>query len=380
MHAGEVVAERFVIEREAGRGGMGTVYRALDRTTGEPVALKLLTSHEAVDAHRFEREARLLGAQEHPGIVRYVDHGATRKGEVYLAMEWLEGASLAELRGQHTLTIDDAVAIVRGAASALGAAHARGVVHRDVKPGNLFLVNHDPRRVKVLDFGIARGPGSRTLTVSGMVVGTPYFMAPEQARGETRVDPRADVYALGAVLYDLLTGRPPFANDNLMALLASILLDEPMHVQARRPSVPDALADLVMRLLAKEPERRPADGAALARELDAVGPLEPSRGGRSLAPAALTESEQRVLCLLVSPGKAIAPSDATLVGELAGEREGDASACARRSRRTAGAPIGSPTARSSRASAIEGRPPIRPPAPPGSRSPSARCYQTCRSR
>ncbi|MBZ0116358.1 MAG: protein kinase, partial [Sandaracinaceae bacterium] len=128
MHAGEVVAERFVIEREAGRGGMGTVYRALDRTTGEPVALKLLTSHEAVDAHRFEREARLLGAQEHPGIVRYVDHGATRKGEVYLAMEWLEGASLAELRGQHTLTIDDAVAIVRGAASALGAAHARGVV------------------------------------------------------------------------------------------------------------------------------------------------------------------------------------------------------------------------------------------------------------
>lgn len=303
MHPEQRIADRFTVEAEAGRGGMGVVYRARDALDGGLVALKLLEGRDAVDLARFEREARLLARLSHPNVVRYVDHGHTPDGHVYLAMEWLAGETLAE-RSRHTmLDAADAVRVIRAAAAGLGAAHAAGIVHRDVKPANLFLVEGGgPDATKVLDFGIARplGPRDLVLTSTGTVMGTPFYMAPEQARAATHLDARADVYALGAVLYELLTGRPPFAHETLMALLAAILLEEPVDVREHAPETPEPLAALVTRLLDKRPENRPADGSVLVAALDALG-VAPRSAPRALPPA-LTEREQRVLCLVLATG------------------------------------------------------------------------------
>lgn len=316
---GERIADRFRLEAEAGRGGMGVVYRAIDEADGATVALKLLTGDDAVDVSRFEREAGVLARLAHPHVVRHVAHGQTPHGRVYLAMEWLEGETLAERLTRARPSVTEAVRIVAGAAAGLGAAHAAGIVHRDVKPANLFLVDGDPARLRVLDFGIARAIGAgHTLTTTGTVVGTPYYMAPEQARADAGVDARADVYALGAVLYELLAGSPPFRNESLMATLAAILLEEPVDVRRRAGGVPEAVAALTMRLLDKDPDTRPADGAALRALVDGLG-AHPDRGASSHAPPALTEREQRVLCLvLAAPGADALATGATLAP---GERD-----------------------------------------------------------
>src|SRR5687767_15126094 len=161
---------------------MGTVFRARDRLTGQPVALKVMKrgDDDLVRSERFAREARLLADLRHPGIVRYVAHGTTRAGEPYLAMEWLEGEDLASRLKAGPLTVPSALALVERAAEALGKAHAQGVVHRDVKPSNLFIVGGEVDRVKVLDFGIARLRHPVDVTGTGTRIGTPTYMAPEQ--------------------------------------------------------------------------------------------------------------------------------------------------------------------------------------------------------
>ncbi|MBX3276096.1 MAG: protein kinase, partial [Sandaracinaceae bacterium] len=315
MAVGETIAERFVLGRLAGRGGMGTVYLAEDLAAGGRVALKLLDGTASVDAARFEREARVLDGLVHPNVVRYVDHGVASDGRAYLAMEWLEGAPLdAWLRGRAP-SVAESLAIVGGAARGLGAAHARGIVHRDVKPANLFLVERDPERVKVIDFGIARDVSAgHTLTQSGAIVGTPFYMAPEQARARGGVGPASDVYALGAVLYELSCGRPPFVSESLMAVLAAILLEAPLDVRGRAPErgLPDAVAELILELLAKDPAHRPADGAALAARIDALA-RDAAPRITSVGPPALTEREQRVSCLVLGASASEAlPVAATL--------------------------------------------------------------------
>ena len=203
--SGTVVGRRFQLETLAGRGGMGSVWRALDHTTGTAVAVKLLRGDDHVD--RFLREALVLADLSHPHVVRYVQHGVTDDGDPFLAMEWLDGIDLARKLAQGPLEIAEALQLARTAAEALAAAHARGVVHRDIKPGNLFLPAGDVARLKVLDFGIARLQlASHAMTRTGMTLGTPGYMAPEQARGERDVDARADVFALGCVLFECLTG------------------------------------------------------------------------------------------------------------------------------------------------------------------------------
>ena len=202
MRPGDIVGDRFELELSAGSGGMGEVFRARDRTTDATVAVKFLLDESAREVARFAREAQVLAELHHPRIVQYVAHDVTPTGEPYLVMEWLEGEHLLSrlLRGR--LTVAESVALVTHVADALAAAHARGVVHRDLKPTNLFLEGHKIDRVKLLDFGIAHLRDVTRMTQTGMLVGTPGYMAPEQARSGQAIDARADVFALGCVLFE----------------------------------------------------------------------------------------------------------------------------------------------------------------------------------
>src|SRR5882724_7195974 len=215
MQPGDVLDGRFELERIAGIGGMGTVFRARDRTSGEPVAVKMLRSGPGDGSARFLREIRVLQTLRHPGIVRYVADGATPARELWLAMEWLEGESLQQRLSRGGLTAAESVVLVRRLAEALGAAHAQGILHRDIKPSNIMLPGGELERAKMLDFGVARVSDARA-TRTGIMIGTPGYMAPEQARGSKEVGPRADVFALGCVLFECLTGRLAFTGDNVM--------------------------------------------------------------------------------------------------------------------------------------------------------------------
>jgi tetratricopeptide (TPR) repeat protein len=306
MDQGELVDGRFEIERLAGAGGMGQVYAAIDRRTGGRVALKVHHAHDsragrASFAERFVLEAELLAELHHPGIVGYVAHGRTAAGALYLAMEWLEGEDLARRLHREPLSVSEAEQIGRRVAEALAALHAHGVVHRDVKPANLLLEDGRIDRVKILDFGVAWYRGALgAATRAGALLGTPMYMAPEQARGDERLDARADVFALGAVLFECLTGRAAFAAEHVMAVLARILLEEAPRVRELRADVPAALDDLVARMLSKEPEDRPRDGAAVADALVAVEAAWAQPARPSAPPPSLGAGEQRLLCVIMS--------------------------------------------------------------------------------
>ena len=192
MRAGDVVAERFEIQREAGAGGMSLVFLARDRLTSQSVAVKILSGREEGASQRFVREVQFLAELRHPAIVRYVDHGVLPSGQRFLAMEWLSGEELSTRLQKVGLSINEVLALGRAVADALGHAHRKGVVHRDIKPGNLFLVDGRIDKVKVLDFGIARAMAGAHLTVTRTRIGTPSYMSPDQARGMTTVDPRSD--------------------------------------------------------------------------------------------------------------------------------------------------------------------------------------------
>ncbi|MFO0609934.1 MAG: protein kinase [Polyangiales bacterium] len=300
MRRGQTIADRFVIERLAGAGGMGSVYRAHDLARDVPVALKVLAEASTHDL-RFAREAELLASLSHPHIVRYVAHGATPSGLRYLAMEWLEGHDLAARLRDRGLRLRDGVRLAAAAARALGYAHARGVVHRDVKPGNLFLVGGDPGAVRVIDFGIARAPWLSGATRTGAVLGTPGYLAPEQARGAAEVGPAADVFALGCVLFELLTGRPPFVGEHAVAVLAKILAEDAPPAHDLSPEAPPELDDLLARMLAKDPARRPPDGDAVADELDALDALDlrPSVVARPPPTPSITAREQQLVSVIL---------------------------------------------------------------------------------
>ena len=304
MKPGDLVDGRFEIERLAGSGGMGAVYRARDRLTSGLAAVKVLWSQfvdQPEHAARFAREARVLEDLGHPSIVRYLGHGATEEGEPYLALEWLEGESLSARLRREGLTAAESVTVGRTIADALGAAHRRGIVHRDLKPSNVFLVGGSIDRAKLIDFGIAKLAGDARLTMTGVVMGTPFYMAPEQARGMRRIDARADIFALGCVLFHCLTGRAPFAGEEMHAALLKVVLDDAPRVSELRDDIPVALDDLVARLLARAPEDRPADGAAAFVEICELGDLDAGAPGPPSARAgALTAREVRLVCAVVT--------------------------------------------------------------------------------
>jgi serine/threonine-protein kinase len=280
-------ARAYRIESVLGEGGMGVVYRAIHPTLGRPVALKKLSpSAEPEHALRFVREVRATAALVHPNIVRILDCGVTGEGEPFYTMELLEGGTLAGLVGAvGPLPFARAAYLVHGAARALGEAHARGLVHRDVKPENLFVATeggeHDV--MKVLDFGIAKSlVGDGGMTADGALIGTPRYMAPEQAVGET-IDPRTDVYALGGALYFALTGSPPVDEPTVFAVLAAHAAGTIVPLRARRPDVPDALAAVVSACLSTDRAKRFESGAALADALEATGLVAAHRPSESAA-------------------------------------------------------------------------------------------------
>ncbi len=309
------LAARFEVRAIAGRGGMGCVFRALDRATGTEVALKVLAT-SGPESHRFTREADVLRQLEHPGIVGYRDHGVTPEGRHFLVMEWLEGVDLARWLTRMPLAIEDALRLVHRMAGALAAAHHRGILHRDVKPANVFLVDGRLDAAKLIDFGLARAEADDGLTRPGTVMGTPAYMAPEQVRGE-RVTARADVYSLGALLFRLLTGYAPFRGEHQIAILAKVLVDEPPDLRDLRPEAPPALAALVARMLSKDPEQRPADGAEVIEALAAITLAVPEV---DYLPAAVTTRERRVACVVLCAVEG--GGDATLQ-ELPREAEPD---------------------------------------------------------
>jgi tetratricopeptide (TPR) repeat protein len=319
MRIGDVLADRFELEALAGAGGMGAVWRARDRVLGQTVALKLIGEAEEPMARRFDREVEVLSHLSHPGIVSYVAHGRTSEGGRYLAMEWLEGEDLDARLRRGGLSVEESLGVVRRAASALAVAHAQGLLHRDLKPGNLFLVNRDPAQVKVIDFGVARpADRDRGLTGTGVMVGTLSYMSPEQARGLRELTGAVDVFALGCVLFECLSGQRAFAGGQPVAILAKILFDDPPRVRALRPELSPELDALVAALMARDPTARPPDAAALVRRLDAL------RGARSgppvrapAGPSALTAGEQRLVSVLLvgGPGEAAPGLAETLTPE-----------------------------------------------------------------
>ena len=260
MKLGDVLEGRFQIDRVAGKGGAGVVFRGVDRQTGAAVAIK--AGHADDPDLRFQREVETLAALRHPAIVNYLGHGMS-EGELYLVMEWLDGQDLGTRLKAGPLTLDQSVSVARQVAVALAAAHEKGIVHRDVKPTNVFLINGQTDRVKLLDFGIARRAGMATLTSTGILVGTPSYMAPEQARGASDLHARVDVYGLGGLLFHCVTGRAPFAADSIEQVIARILTETAPRLRSLVPEVSADLDALVARMLSKDPLRRPADGRAV---------------------------------------------------------------------------------------------------------------------
>jgi serine/threonine protein kinase len=231
VHPGRVIADRFALTMRVGAGGMGEVWVAHDRERERAVAIKFVRDATPERVARFAREGRILAAVRHPAIVEHIAHGLTPEGEPYLVMAWLEGRDLGRVLAERTPSVGETLAMARRIAGALGAAHAVGVVHRDVKPSNVFVPHGDLARAVLLDFGVARELLGGSETRSGVTIGTPGYLAPEQIDGGA-VDARADVFALGCVLYRCVAGAAAFEGGAL-AVLAKVLVHTPPRLDAR---------------------------------------------------------------------------------------------------------------------------------------------------
>lgn len=336
---GQTLGGRYRITSFIGAGGMGSVYCAEHIQLQKTVALKVLNAQMAAHreaALRFEREAMVSARIQHPHVVSATDSGRLPDGSLYLVLEYVAGRTLRELiDAEKRLPLPRALAIGAQIADALGAAHRAEIVHRDLKPGNVMLLNHDgnPEFVKVLDFGLARvvgeASGGEPLTRTGSVFGTPEYMAPEQARGEA-VDHRADLYALGVILYELIGGRQPFQAPELVAILVKHVQEPPPPLPA---DIPAPIAEYVLALLEKSPDRRPGDARQVAKALRRLAPattslstapprsdvapsrsdVASSRGGGDLVPAAPARSAG---ALGLAAWRALASGSGRVLAEL----------------------------------------------------------------
>jgi len=276
---GSVVGGKWRIEKALGRGGMAVVYSAVNVNNGFRVALKILSDSSTTDEEtkrRFLREGYYANKVDHEGVANVIDDGVTDDGAVYLIMELLEGTSLEERRVADSgkIPLDDALDIILSVADVLAAAHDAGLVHRDVKPENVFLTKAG--RVKLLDFGIAgKRQDHDEATLTGTGYGTPMYMAPEQMSADERIDARVDVFALAATMYRILSGEYPFRAGSLTDYLIAVLRTKPTHLDTLVPEVSPALAEVVARGLASEPDERYQDARAFAAAINKA--LTPER-------------------------------------------------------------------------------------------------------
>jgi serine/threonine-protein kinase len=254
-----------------GQGGFGAVYAATDEQTQREVALKVLLTDDRISVARFMQEARVAASLATEHVVAVHELGTTEHGVTYIAMERLHGRDLgAEIADRWQLPVDEAVGLVLQAMLGLAHAHARGIVHRDLKPRNLFVT--DARIVKVLDFGVAKT--AEAITNAGDILGTALYMAPEQLRDSRNVDARCDIWSIGVVIYELVTGRPIYDAANNAELGVKILTERPVPLRARDPNLPAELEAVLDRCFAREPAERYADLAALADALRPWGSAE----------------------------------------------------------------------------------------------------------
>jgi hypothetical protein len=315
---GDSIADKYRVEDVLGEGGMGVVLAAVDTQLDRPVAIKILSAQHAMNPQIFERfvqEARAAARLESEHVVRIYDVGTLPDGRPFMVMEKLRGADLAQvLETEHRLAVQDAVAFVIEASEGIAEAHLCGIVHRDLKPANLFLARmpDGTSRIKVVDFGVskmaARGDTSLSLTATSLVLGSPIYMSPEQLRSPRDVDQRADVWALGTILHELITGEPPFLAESITELSAKILLESLPPPDERIPTpLPGGLGEIVRKSLAKDREQRYGSVAEL---VVALAPYAPPRSRELVhriarmqnvsdaARAALPEVPQRSIPLL----------------------------------------------------------------------------------
>jgi eukaryotic-like serine/threonine-protein kinase len=302
------VVGKYKILAQIGEGGMGTVYRAEHVVLGSPAAVKILLeqfTRDRVVVDRFFQEAKAASAIRHVGIVEVFDFGRLPNGQAYIAMELLRGEELANFEARHgTLELPLAAQIALQILAALNAAHAVGVVHRDLKPDNIFLVRDGGApggiRVKILDFGIAKLVGDQLAhqpkTRGGMILGTPKYMAPEQCRGGARLDARADLYAVGCILFEMLTGRPPFVGGGDGEIMAMHIYEPPPRLSNLVRDPPAELDALVAKLLTKSPDDRIPSAAYALAALERV-PIDPLIGEVGLVGAHIMPAAAQVVLL-----------------------------------------------------------------------------------
>ncbi len=280
----DILGERYAPSALLGGGGMAKVFLARDRVLGRDVALKILREQYAEDTEfveRFRREAKSVASLNHPNVVQVYDQGRSGDGRYYIAMEYVPGGTLGDrIDVEVTLDPGESARLASQVAGALQAAHGRGIVHRDVKPQNVLLTAAG--EAKVADFGIARAASATSLSLTSLVLGTARYMSPEQALGEP-VGPASDLYSLGVVLYEMLTGEAPFEAESLVAIAMKHVNEPPRPPRGLNPNVPEEMDALVMGLLAKRPEDRYASAAELAEDL--------RRTGDGLPPAFVGASE-----------------------------------------------------------------------------------------
>lgn len=265
MKKDDVVQDRYHLEERLGRGGMGEVWRARDDRLQRTVALKLISPGLAEDPEflvRFLREAQNIARISHPNVVGVIDFGEDDE-KPFLVMEYVPGKPVSELTGE-PMEESKATAIVTQAAEAAGAAHTQGIVHRDIKPANILLT--DDGRAKLVDFGIASAQNMDRVTQTGATIGSPHYISPEQASGQ-QVTPRSDVYSLGIVFYELLTGKKPFEAPSVAAVAMAQLEDDPEPPRVHVPDIDAGLEAVILRCLEKDPQKRYADGGELARAI-----------------------------------------------------------------------------------------------------------------
>ena len=279
---GSTLSGKFLINRKVGQGGMGAVYEATHTQLGKRVAVKVLlekyAQREAI-VKRLRQEAQLASSVGNEHIIDITDIGTTEDGRTYVVMEFLEGESLAECLARETRLPEQRILkLISQAASALSAAHIKGIVHRDIKPENLFLLKRkDQDFVKVVDFGISkslRATGEEEeqprLTQTGMVLGTPLYMSPEQARGDDELDARVDIYALGVIMYEAATGTVPFTGNNYLSVISQVLNETPKSIRELRPEISDEFEAIVAKTMAKNKGDRYASAIELLADLSAL--------------------------------------------------------------------------------------------------------------